>query len=234
MGIFEYLREWNLASIVFRIFLAIVIGGVVGMERGRKNRPAGFRTYILVCVGAALVMMTNQFVYVTYNVSDPVRLGAQVISGIGFLGAGTIVLTGKNQIKGLTTAASLWAAACSGLAIGIGFYEGAILGGFAIIFTVSGLNKFDKWIHSRSKYLDVYIEYNEGKNAFSDFLLYAKENQFEISNIQASKEEYYHREKGKQRMVSYTLTVQSKVKRSHAEMMDVLTQAKGLQYIEEL
>ena len=230
----EYLREWNLASIVFRIFLAIILGGVVGLERGRKNRPAGFRTYILVCLGAALVMMTNQYVYVTYKVSDPVRLGAQVISGIGFLGAGTIMLTGKNQIKGLTTAASLWTAACSGLAIGIGFYEGAILGGLAIVFTVSGLHKFDNWMRKRSKYIELYIEYNEGKNAFSDFLLYAKENQFEISNIQASKEEYYHREKGKQRMVSYTLTAQTRVKRSHAEMIDILTKAKGIQYIEEL
>ncbi len=230
----EYLRELNMASIVFRILLAIIVGGVVGLERGRKNRPAGFRTYILVCLGAALVMMTNQYVYVTYHVSDPVRLGAQVISGIGFLGAGTIMLTGKNQIKGLTTAASLWTAACSGLAIGIGFYEGAILGGLAIVFTVSGLHKFDNWMRSRSKYIELYIEYNEGKNTFSDFLIYAKENQFDIANIQASKDEYYHREKGKQRMVSYILTVQSKVKRSHAEMIDILTQAKGIQYIEEL
>jgi len=234
MEVLSNLRELNPASIVFRVFLAIIIGGIVGLERGKKNRPAGFRTYILVCVGATLVMMTNQYIYATYQTSDPARLGAQVISGIGFLGAGTIILTGKNQIKGLTTAASLWTAACSGLAIGIGFYEGAIMGGFAIVFTVSGLNKFDKWLHSRSNYLEVYIEYNEAKNAFSDFLLYAKENQFDITNIQASKEEYYHREKGKQRIVSYIITVQSKVKRSHAEMIDILTQAKGIQYIEEL
>jgi len=229
-----YLRELNLASIVFRIILAILLGGIVGFERGRKHRPAGLRTYILVCLGAALVMMTNQYVYVTYHVSDPVRLGAQVISGIGFLGAGTIILTGKNQIKGLTTAASLWTAACGGLAIGIGFYEGAIFGGLAIVFTVSGLQKFDNWMHKNSKYIELYIEYNEGKNAFSEFLQYAKENQFEVSNIQVSRDEYYHKEKGKQRIVSYILTVHSKVKRSHAEMIDVLMQARGIQYIEEL
>lgn len=230
----EYLREWNMASIIVRICLAILIGGIVGMERGRKNRPAGFRTYILVCLGATLVMMTNQYVYVTYHVSDPVRLGAQVISGIGFLGAGTIVLTGKNQIKGLTTAASLWTAACSGLAIGIGFYEGAILGGLAIVFTVSGLQRFDNWMRKRSRYIELYIEYNSDKNTFSDFIQYAKENRFDITNIQASKEEYYHKEKGKQRTVSYIITVESKLKRSHAEMINILTQAKGIQYIEEL
>ena len=234
MELIEYLRDINMASIVFRIILAILVGGIVGFERGRKNRPAGLRTYILVCLGAALVMMTNQYVYVTYHVSDPVRLGAQVISGIGFLGAGTIVLTGKSQIKGLTTAASLWTAACSGLAIGIGFYEGAIFGGLAIVFTVSGLQKVDGWMHKNSKYMELYIEYNEGKNAFSEFLQYAKENHFDVSNIQVSHEEYYHREKGKQRTVSYILTVQSKVKRTHADMINILTQAKGIQYIEEL
>ena len=152
MELIDYLRELNMASIVFRIILAIIVGGVIGMERGRKHRPAGLRTYILVCLGAALVMMTNQFVYVEFNASDPVRLGAQVISGIGFLGAG----------------------------IGIGFYEGAIFGGLAIVFTVSGLQRFDNWMHKNSRYLELYIEYNEGKNAFSDFLQYAKENYFEI------------------------------------------------------
>ena len=234
IALFNYLREWNMASIAFRIVLAIFVGGIVGFERGRKNRPAGFRTYILVCLGAVLVMMTNQYVYVTYRVSDPVRLGAQVISGIGFLGAGTIVLTGKNQIKGLTTAASLWTAACIGLAIGIGFYEGALFGGFAVVFTVAGLQKFDKWMHKNSKYMELYIEYTEGKNSFSEFLQYAKENQFDVTNIQVSRDGYYHKEKGKQRIVSYILTIQSKTKRSHAEMIDVLMQARGIQYIEEL
>lgn len=234
MDLVDYLRELNMATILLRIFLAIIVGGVIGMERGRKHRPAGLRTYILVCLGACLVMMTNQFVYDEFNASDPVRLGAQVISGIGFLGAGTIVLTGKSQIKGLTTAASLWAAACGGLAIGIGFYEGAIFGGLAIVFTVSGLQKFDNWMHKNSRYLELYIEYNEGKNAFSDFLHYAKENNFEISNIQVSRDEYYTKEKGKQRIVSYILTVKSNVKRSHAEMIDILMQGKGIQFIEEL
>lgn len=232
--IVDYLRELNLVSILFRIVLAILLGGVLGMERGRKNRPAGFRTYILVCLGAALVMMTNQYVCEKYQTGDPVRLGAQVVSGIGFLGAGTIILTGRNQIKGLTTAACLWAAACGGLAIGIGFYEGAVFGGVAIVFTVSGLQRFDNWMRQRSKYLDLYIEYNGAKSAFSEFLQYAKENQFDITNIQVSQEEFFHKEKEKQRSICYTLTVVSNVKRTHAEMIDILTNAKGIRYIEEL
>ena len=232
----DMLRELNMLSIVVRVILAILIGGTIGMERGRKNRPAGFRTYILVCLGACLVMMTNQFVYVYYHASDPVRLGAQVISGIGFLGAGTIILTGRKQIKGLTTAAGLWTSACLGLAIGIGFYEGAILGGVSIVFTVSGLQRLDTWMRKRSKYLDVYIEYNGYKNSFSEFLQYAKENRFEVTNIQVSQEEMFHKEKDKekQRTISYIVTIVSDVKRTHAEMIDILMHAKGIQYIEEL
>lgn len=230
----ESLRDLNLVSTMFRIILAIFVGGVIGVERGRKNRPAGLRTYILVCLGAALVMMTNQFVYLEFDASDPVRLGAQVISGIGFLGAGTIVLNGKSQIKGLTTAASLWTAACIGLAIGIGYYEGAILGGMAIVFTVSGLHRFDSWMHKNTSYLELYIEYNEWKNTFGDFLQYAREHDFEVSDIRISKDERYIREDGKQRMVSYILTVKSTKKRSHEEMIKTLMDADGIRFIEEL
>lgn len=230
----ENTRELNILSITIRIILSLLIGGIMGIERGRKNRPAGFRTYILVCLGATLVMMTNQYVYQNYQVSDPVRLGAQVISGIGFLGAGTIVLTGKNQIKGLTTAAGLWTAACCGLAIGIGFYEGAILGSLAVLFAISGLQNFDTWMRKRSKYLDVYLEYNETEIPFHDFLQYAKEKQLEISNIQVSRDVPIQRDKSGQLWTSYILTVHTLVRRTHAESIDVLAQSKGVQYIEEL
>ena len=228
----ENSREVSLLSIVIRFLLSLVVGGVMGLERGRKNRPAGFRTYILVCLGATLVMMTNQYVYQTYQISDPVRLGAQVISGIGFLGAGTIVVTGRNQIKGLTTAAGLWTAACCGLAIGIGFYEGAILGSLAVLFATSGLQSFDTWMRKRSKYLDVYLEYNETEVPFRDFLQYAKEKHLEITNIQISREVPGNREG--QLWTNYILTVHTTVKRTHAETIDILSQTKGVQYIEEL
>ena len=230
----EYLRDINMISIIFRVFLAIVIGGILGFERERKHRPAGFRTYILVCLGSAMVMMTNQYVYEFYGLGDPVRMGAQVISGIGFLGAGTIMVTGRNKIKGITTAACLWTAACSGLAIGIGFYELALISGVIIILIMSGFHGLDAWTRKHSKYLDLYIEYNNANSAFSEFFVYARENQIEISNVQASQEEVYPAERGKQRTISYTLTVKSLTKRTHAEVLDVLMKAKGIQYIEEL
>ena len=228
------LRELNLISILFRIFLSVLIGGFLGMERGKKNRPAGLRTYILVCLGSALVMMTNQYVYLIYQTGDPTRLGAQVISGVGFLGAGTIILTGRNKIMGITTAAGLWTAACSGLAIGVGFYEGAVLGGIVIAFTVSGMLKFDIWLRKKSKYLELYIEYNAEKGAFSSFLQYAREHQFDVKNIQISKGYMWQNSEGMQRTLSYIVTVSSQVHRTHSEMIEVLAHEKGVQFIEEL
>ena len=229
-----YLRELNLVSILFRIFLSVMIGGFLGMERGKKNRPAGLRTYILVCLGSALVMMPNQYVYLTYQTGDPMRLGAQVISGVGFLGAGTIILTGRNKIMGITTAAGLWTAACGGLAIGVGFYEGAVLGGIVIAFTVSGLLRFDIWLRKKSKYLELYVEYNAEKGAFSGFLQYAREHQFEVKNIQISKGYMWQSSEGRQRTLSYIVTVSSQIHRTHSEMIEVLAHEKGVQFIEEL
>ena len=93
------LRELTLLSVFVRILTAIILGGAIGMERGMKNRPAGLRTYMLVCVGSCLIMLTNQYIYQVFGTGDPVRMGAQVVSGIGFLGAGTIVVTKRNQIR---------------------------------------------------------------------------------------------------------------------------------------
>ena len=115
-----YLREFHFASVVLRLALAMLLGGCIGLERERKRRPAGFRTYMLVCLGATLTVLLSlyEFTMVTGPWSDICaeigiktdvsRFGAQVINGIGFLGAGTILVTGRQQVKGLTTAAGLW------------------------------------------------------------------------------------------------------------------------------
>lgn len=113
-------------SVVLRVGLSIVCGGVLGIERGKANQSAGMRTYVLVCLGATLVMLTGQYMYYEFATGDPARLGAQVVSGIGFLGAGSIIVEGHTKIRGLTTAAGLWTSACIGLAIGIGFYFGGL------------------------------------------------------------------------------------------------------------
>lgn len=120
------LMELNEVTVVVRLALALICGGILGLERTRKQRAAGMRTYMLVCIGAAVVMMTAQFMTYYFD-TDPSRMPAQVVCGIGFLGAGTIMVTRHYRVKGLTTAAGLWTTACIGMAVGIGFYFGALL-----------------------------------------------------------------------------------------------------------
>ena len=141
------IREVTYLAVALRILAAVIIGGLLGLERGMKHRPAGLRTYMLVCVGSCIIMLTNQYIYQVYGAGDPVRMGAQVVSGIGFLGAGTIVVTRRSQIKGLTTAAGLWTAAAVGLALGIGFYEVAAVGAVAIFVVITLLQRMDSNLH---------------------------------------------------------------------------------------
>ncbi len=157
----EFLRSFNEISVIVRLGLALFFGGLIGMERERKRRPAGFRTHMLVCLGSSLVMLISQYLQSKGLPLDATRLGAQVISGIGFLGAGTIIVTARHQVKGLTTAAGLWASACMGLAVGIGFYEGAILACVVILSTETVLMGLDRKIMSTSKAMNIYIEFSQ-------------------------------------------------------------------------
>lgn len=147
---------------IFRLLLACILGGLIGYERESMNRPAGFRTHILVCLGSALVMLTSQYIFEQYkgitNI-DPARLGAQVISGIGFLGAGTIIREGAS-VKGLTTAASLWAVSCVGIAAGIGFYEGAIVAALVIYITLIMLKRLERNFAKKRQLSILYIKTN--------------------------------------------------------------------------
>ena len=152
------LREVTYLAVVLRIVAAFLLGGILGLERGLKQRPAGLRTHMLVCVGACMIMLTNQYIYQVFGTGDPVRMGAQVVSGIGFLGAGTIMVTKHSQIKGLTTAAGLWATAAVGLAAGIGFYEAAIMGTVVIVLTLTVLSVLDSKMHKKTRCFEVYVE----------------------------------------------------------------------------
>lgn len=182
----ETLRDVNLVSILLRIILSVFIGGIIGLEREHKNRPAGFRTHILVCLGAMLIMLTNQYVYQYYGASDPVRMGAQVVSGIGFLGAGTIMVTRGRQVKGMTTAAGMWSSAGCGLAVGIGFYEGAVLVGITILIVMTVLRYFDVGIRRISTQFDIYLEVSEG-HRLSEVLRYLREEEIRIAHLELIK-----------------------------------------------
>lgn len=145
------------ADAIVKMILTILLSGIIGYEREHSHRPAGFRTHILVAVGAALVMMTSKYIFLEYEGIanfDPTRLGAQVISGIGFLGAGTILREGFS-VKGLTTAASLWAVSCIGLAVGGGYYVGAVVTTLVIYLT---LNTFKRFVAKSNPSKNLYIE----------------------------------------------------------------------------
>ena len=174
--LFNYFREFNIASVTLRLALAMFCGGIIGLERGRKHRAAGFRTYMVVSLGATLTMLLGQYEHymITHNWSqiaaeigtkiDVTRFGAQVINGIGFLGAGTILVTDHHQIKGLTTAAGLWTSACLGLAIGAGFYECIILALLLMFFAIKILPVAEEYIVENSQYMNIYIEFRSLDN----------------------------------------------------------------------
>lgn len=179
----DEIRILTEGAIVVRILISLAFGAILGLDRGLKSRPAGLRTYILVCVGSCIVMMTNQYVYQVFDTGDPVRMSAQVVSGIGFLGAGTIIVTRRNQIRGLTTAAGLWASACVGLAIGIGLYEIALVGGLAVVIVLTSLGHWDLFIRRRARDIDVYIELPVSFS-FAVFLEKLRGQGLGISNLQ--------------------------------------------------
>ena len=222
------LREVTYLAVALRIFSALILGGLIGLERGLKNRPAGLRTYMLVCTGACLIMLTNQYIFQYFGTGDPVRMGAQVVSGIGFLGGGTIIITRHSRIKGLTTAAGLWASAAVGLAVGIGFYEAAVIGGFAIFVIMTLLQRWDNKMHSVTRRMDLYVEL-EKNMTLGDFLRAVREKDLNASNVQrensSAKEEVI-------RAYSCTLSAQRRYK--HAELIEQITDIPGVVFVEEL
>ena len=160
LPIFDGLRTVTLASVTVRMLLAVLCGGIIGIERAYKRRPAGFRTHILICLGAAITTLTSQYLYLNLHYyTDMARLGAQVVAGIGFIGAGTIVVTRQQRVKGLTTAAGLWASAIIGLAIGGGFYEGALLATALVFFAESALSRLEYRILDHVPEINLYMEY---------------------------------------------------------------------------
>ena len=155
-----------MTGICLRLALATFVGVIIGLDREYKNKGAGIKTHALVCIGAAMAMIVNEYVFREFpNMNtDITRLGAQVISGIGFLGVGTIMMNGRSEVKGLTTAAGLWACAGVGLAAGIGFAEGTLLAVIFILFIFRVLAPLDKKLHKNSKRIDLYMEFKDSES----------------------------------------------------------------------
>ena len=158
--IWNYLTEFNTVTVVIRVILAALAGALVGLEREFHGRAAGMRTHMMVALGAALAAMIGMYTVAELGIdSDPLRVGAQVISGVGFLGAGTILLRGGgSRITGLTTAAGLWTAASIGLAVGIGFYVGAFMTVIAVMLTFTLITSLEHFMNRKRQRMAIYLE----------------------------------------------------------------------------
>lgn len=227
-------------DMLLRLGIAAFCGGAIGIERGKRRRAAGFRTHMLVCMGAALTMVLGIYLhhmiqsglwaipFENYN-TDVSRFGAQVINGIGFIGAGTIIVTSRQQVKGMTTAAGLWAAACMGLAIGAGFYVAAVIGCTLIMVVIVAFSKLEFWILSRSRNINLYIEF-ENIDDLSQIISRIKEKNVRIFDVEISKPK-------PSEDISYPraiFTLQLPKKQPHTVLMTAIAQLDTIRSIEEL
>jgi len=161
----DFMQELNIYTALIRVISAVLLGAVIGIERGYHGRAAAMRTHSIVCIGSALTVIVGLYAIqvMDFN-SDPLRIAAQVISGIGFLGAGTILLKGHSEITGLTTAAGLWATAAIGLALGIGYYVIAVAATILIILVNTLLPKLEKKLYDYKKTIHIYSEISDVNN----------------------------------------------------------------------
>ncbi|MDY3983974.1 MgtC/SapB family protein [Dysosmobacter sp.] len=187
LPIFDGLRDVTIASVAVRMVLAVICGGIIGMEREFKRRPAGFRTHILICLGAAMTTLTSQFLYLNMHYyTDMARLGAQVVAGMGFIGAGTIIVTRRQRVKGLTTAAGLWTAAIVGLALGGGFYEGGIFATVLILLAELLFSKLEYRMLDNAPEVNLYMEYT-GKPCLENVLRLYRERDLKVLNMEITR-----------------------------------------------
>ena len=187
LQMFDIIRGTDTLSTFCKLLTAVICGGFIGIEREYKRRPAGFRTHILISLGAAMTTLTSQFIVTDLSMpSDPGRLGAQVIAGIGFIGAGTIIVSKRNRVKGLTTAAGLWTTAIIGLASGMGFYECSLIATVLILFAEIVLSKLENRLHARHQEIHLYIEYT-GSGYLNQVIEYFRKENIPMLDVEVIK-----------------------------------------------
>lgn len=226
----NFLRGNNLdvLTITVRLVLAVICGGVIGIERERKRRPAGFRTHILICLGAAMTTLTSQYIVLELGMfTDLARLGAQVIAGIGFIGAGTIIVTKRRQVKGLTTAAGLWVAAIVGLCCGAGFYEGAVVTTFLILIAEMIFVKIEYMIISSAKNFNVFVEYNDSAH-LANIVDTIKKTDAHILDLEITKSA------NASHNLCAVFSLRTPRKVSHQQLLTQISKIEGVITVEEL
>ena len=215
-------------SVTVRLALAVICGGIIGIERERKRRPAGFRTHILICLGAAMATLTSQYLVLELGLyTDMARLGAQVIAGVGFIGAGTIIVTKRKNVKGLTTAAGLWASAIVGLCAGAGFVEGALLTTVIIIVAELLLARFEYFMVSNSRTVTIFVEYSD-TSKLTAIVETVKENSSYIRDIEITKSN------SENNTSCAIFSIQMPRRKSHDKMINIISNLDGVVSVEEL
>lgn len=187
LSIFDGLRDMSFGTMALRMCLAMLCGGCIGLEREFKRRSAGFRTHILICLGATMTTSISQFLYLYMGYyTDMARLGAQVVAGIGFIGVGAIVTTPQKRVKGLTTAAGLWASAIIGLCLGAGFYEGGLLATLLILIAELVLSPLEHKYLDKTPEINLYMEYNN-KATLDNVLFIFRQMGVKVVNLEITR-----------------------------------------------
>ncbi len=222
------MNSLTLFNIPLRLLLVVFFSGTLGMERTSKRRGAGIRTYIIVCLGAALTMMTSQYIkdFVCDGYTDLSRLGAQVISGIGFIGAGTIMFNGFKQVKGITTAAGLWGSACMGLAMGAGFVYGAFIVWIFMFLVMTVLDTWESHFFAHMGEIRLFIVFDSFQ-FFRIFMQKMKANSFVVVDFEMDKT-------GLNKEIATYITLNLKKKINHESVIDGLSSYPGVLMIEEI
>lgn len=219
----------TLQDVLIRALLAVLCGAFIGMEREQKRRPAGLRTHILICLGASMTTLTSQYLLLNLGLyTDPARLGAQVIAGMGFIGAGTIIVTKRRQVKGLTTAAGLWASAIVGLCCGAGFYLGAVLSALLILLAELVMSKLEWYVISRARTISIYVEYSEAET------LTLMVDQLRHMNISILDMEITRSPNTMNNNYCVTFSLGMARRTNHNAVMNELTGLRGVVIVEEL
>ncbi len=224
---------------MLRIVLAVLVGGALGLERERRSSPAGFRTYMLVAIGSSMTVMLSQYLDIMLATQwsaaaaavgakhDVSRFGAQVINGVGFLGAGSIILTGRKRVKGLTTAAGLWASACLGLAIGAGYYECVLVSVALILVCMYAFPALENRLIMRSRYMNILAEL-EGLENLGGVLELLRGQGVTVFDIDLSKQPEDHRAQ-----IGVHLSVYLPRELNHTRLLAQLAALGGMVSIEE-
>jgi len=220
--------ELDWITVTVRLALAVLCGGFIGIERERKRRPAGFRTHILICLGAAMTTLTSQYLVLELGLfTDMARLGAQVIAGMGFIGAGTIIITKRRQVKGLTTAAGLWTAAIVGLCCGAGYFEGAVITTVIIILAELVFAKLEYFIVSNARAFNFYVEYSTSET-LGNIVDSIKKNGSYIIDLEITK----NSTQGKNHCATFSVQTPRKV--SQQMLIEYISSLEGVVAVEEL